>query len=285
MLAAGRRAIRPEILPLRVGPQRAMVSPAGKADPLPHDLRILCWNVHKCVGGLDRRYDPARTAAVIAAAAPDVVLMQEVAQNGRRYRGERQIDVLGDALGMPHRAFFVNVRFGPRRGEYGNAILSHAPIASSHNLDLTLPDKKARSVLHAELRLTTSAGHGRTLHVFNLHLGLSEAERREQLRRFLRSRALLAIHADTPVLIAGDFNDVYGSLGKKLLAPFGFRGPARPLRTFPAWAPIRALDSLWVRGNVDVLKLERLRCPGARTASDHVPLLAELRLHAAARHA
>lgn len=247
---------------------------------MPLTVRILCWNVHKCVGGLDRRYDPARTAAVIATADPDVVLMQEVAQNGRWYRHERQVDVLGDALGMAHRSYFVNVRFGPRRGEYGNAILSKAPIATSHNLDLTLPAKKARSVLHAELRLQNAAGRSRTLHVFNLHLGLSEAERREQLRRFLQSRALLAIHASTPVLVAGDFNDVYGSLGGQLLAPAGFRGPARPLRTFPAWAPLRALDSLWVRGDLDVLALERLRGRGTRTASDHLPLLAELRLHA-----
>ncbi len=261
-----------------------MVRAAGEGDPLPLTLRILCWNVHKCVGGLDRRYDPARTAAVIATAEPDVVLMQEVAQNGRWYRGERQVDVLGEALGMPHRSYFVNVRFGPRRGEYGNAILSHAPIASSTNLDLTLPTKKARSVLHAELRLHDDAGRTRTLHVFNLHLGLSEAERREQLRRFLQSHELRSIHADTPVVVAGDFNDVYGSLGKKLLAPVGFRGPSRPLRTFPAWAPVRALDSLWVRGDIEVLTLERLRCRGTRTASDHVPLLAELRLHAAARH-
>ncbi len=245
---------------------------------MPLTVRILCWNVHKCVGGLDRRYDPARTAAVIAATSPDVVLMQEVAQNGRWYQGERQVDVLGEALGMPHRSYFVNVRFGPRRGEYGNAILSHAPIATSHNLDLTVPGRKARSVLHAELRLRNAAGRPRTLHVFNLHLGLGEAERREQLQRFLQSRALLSIHASTPVVVAGDFNDVYGSLGKQLLAPAGFRGPSRPLRTFPAWAPLRALDSLWVRGDVDVLTLERHRGRGTRMASDHLPLFAELQL-------
>lgn len=247
-------------------------------------LRILCWNVHKCVGGIDRRYDPGRTAAVIASAAADVVLMQEVAHSGRWYRDQRQVDVLGEALGMPHRSYFTNVRFGATRGEYGNAILSRAPISSSDNLDLTLPKRKARSVLHAELRLQDDAGHSRTLHVFNLHLGLSEAERREQLRRFLESRALLAIHANTPIIVAGDFNDVWGSLGKKLLAPAGFRGPARALRTFPAWAPVRALDSLWVRGDIDVLSLERLRCARVRTASDHLPLFAEVQLHPLAPH-
>lgn len=241
-------------------------------------VRVASWNVHKCTGGLDRRHDPARTAAVLAELGADVVLLQEVAQNGRWYggHGTRQVDVLGDALGMPHRSYFVNVRFGPRRGEYGNAILSRTPIQTSENIDLTLPERKARSVLHAELRLPTEGSHTRTLHVFNLHLGLGERERREQLRRFLAFRTLQGIQQRTPVLVAGDFNDVWGTLGKRVLEPAGFVGPPRPMRTFPAWAPVRALDSLYVRGDVEVVRLERVRTPLTRAASDHLPLVTEL---------
>lgn len=247
---------------------------------LPLNLRVVSWNVHKCVGGLDRRYDPGRVAAVLASAAPDVVMLQEVAQNGRWYGNERQVDVLGDALGLPHRAYFVNVRFGPRRGEYGNALLTRLPIVSAGNVDLTVPGKKPRSVLHAELRVPAGGDHTRTLHAFDLHLGLSEAERREQLRRFLRCRPLQAIHAATPVVVAGDFNDVWGTLGRGLLVPAGFVGPPRPLRTFPAWAPVRALDSFYVRGDVVMARLERLRGRWTRTASDHAPLCAELQIAA-----
>ena len=245
---------------------------------MPLTVRLVSWNVHKCTGGLDRRHDPARTAAVLAALEPDVVLLQEVAQNGRWYGGHgvRQADVLGDALGMTHRSYFVNVRFGPRRGEYGNAILSRLPIAVTENIDLTLPQRKSRSVLHAELRLPLPDSHSRTLHVFNLHLGLGETERREQLRRFLTFRTLQGIQQRTPVLVAGDFNDVWGTLGRRLLVPAGFTGPARPLRTFPAWAPVRALDSLYVRGDVEVTRLERVRTALSRVASDHLPLFTEL---------
>ena len=248
---------------------------------MPLTLRVVSWNVHKCTGGLDRRYDPGRTAAVLAVVDPSIVLLQEVAQHGRWYREDRQVDVLGDALAMPYRSYFTNVRFGPRRGEYGNAILSRWPIASSVNLDLTLPDRKPRSALHAELRLPVSGGRTRTLHMFNLHLGLGETERREQLRRLLESDQVRSLHTVTPVLIAGDFNDVWGTLGRRVLVPAGFAGPARPLRTFPAWAPIRALDSLYVRGDVQVAHLERLQTVGARTASDHLPLLADLRVQPA----
>jgi endonuclease/exonuclease/phosphatase family metal-dependent hydrolase len=245
---------------------------------LPLTLRVACWNVHKCVGGVDRRYDPVRIASLLSTHDPDLVLLQEVAQNGRWYRSERQVDVLGELLGLTHRSYFVNVRFGPRRGEYGNAILSKTPIADSENIDVTLPGKKRRSVLHAELRLDTSPGHSRTLHVFNLHLGLGEAERREQLRRLLATQRVDNIHRDTPTIVAGDFNDVWGSLGKRLLVPAGFRGPARPLGTFPAWAPVRALDSFYVRGDCELDDLHSPRTNGARTASDHRPLFATLRL-------
>ena len=239
-------------------------------------LRLLSWNIHKCTGGIDRRYDPGRTASVIAECDPAIVLLQEVAQDGSWYRGEKQVDVLGDLLGFPHRAYFVNVRFGPRRGSYGNAILSKHPIHEAANVDLTLLGRKARSVLHAEVRVPVREGSHRTLHVFNLHLGLSERERRAQLRRFLDYLPTARLRARSPVVVAGDFNDVYGTLGQRLLAPEGFRGPARPLRTFPAWAPVRALDTFWVRGEVDVVELARAQGRGIRTASDHVPLVATL---------
>lgn len=243
-------------------------------------LRILSWNVHKCTGGLDRRYDPARTARVIADTNADVVLLQEVAENGSWYRGERQVDVLGDLLGLSHRSYFVNVRFGPRRGAYGNAVLSRHPIVATTNHDLTQPGRKARSVLHAEIRVAVRPDHTRTAHLFNLHLGLGERERRRQLVQFLASGPFARMRPSTPLVVAGDFNDVWGSLGPRLLGPAGLRTVARPLRTFPAYAPLRALDGFYVRGDVDLDSLHTVRRGPATRASDHLPLLAELTLHA-----
>lgn len=240
-------------------------------------LTAVSYNIHKCVGGLDGRYDPARIAAVLAHHAPDVVLLQEVAQNGARFPGGRQIDRLTELLGLRHVAYHVNARLGPHRGEYGNAILSRYPFTSSENVDLTIAGRKARSVLHACLRLQLPDGHTRTLHAFNLHLGLSAIERREQLRRFLSCKPFAGLDARTPIVVAGDFNDFWGRLGR-MLQPAGFRGPARAVHTFPAYAPLRPLDSLHVRGEVEVLELQRSRLQLARAASDHLPLVAQLRV-------
>ena len=61
-----------------------------------------------------------------------------------------------------------------------------------------------------------------------------------------------------------------------LLKPSGFRGSARRLLTFPAWGPLRALDSLYVRGRVKLLELHRGETQLAKRASDHRPLFADL---------
>ncbi len=237
-------------------------------------LRALTWNVHKCVGGVDRRYDAQRVADVIAHHEPDVVLLQEVAQNSKRYNGEAQVERLSELLGMRHQTFFVNVKTRGVRGDYGNAILSRFPLTQASNTSLKIAGKKERSVLHARIRVRVGR-RSRTLHVFNMHLGLSGMERKIQLRRFLEQRPFKGLDERTPILVGGDFNDVWGTLGR-LLEPKGFRGPTRPLPTFPAFAPVRALDSLYVRGALELVRVERSRLQLARQASDHLPLIADL---------
>lgn len=244
-------------------------------------LRVLTWNIHKCIGGVDRRYDPARVAEAIAQLDPHVVLLQEVDEGARRSNGDRQVDLLGEALGYDHRTWFpnVNVRGG---GEYGNAILSRFPIVETRNIDLSVPYKKRRSVLHAICRVRTH-GLDRTLHLYNMHLGLAQYERRLQLRSFLDSHPFRHLDGHTPVVVGGDLNDVWGSLGR-LLLPAGFRGVEKKPRTFPAWAPLRPLDAIYVRGDVELAGLSRGETELARRASDHRPLLAEVEVHPHAPH-
>ncbi|MEZ5977914.1 MAG: endonuclease/exonuclease/phosphatase family protein [Planctomycetota bacterium] len=240
-------------------------------------LRVLTYNVHKCVGGVDRRYDPERVAAVIAHHEPDVVLLQEVARGTSRFRHDEQIEVLGDLLGMRHRAYAVNVRKYGNGGEYGNGILSRFPLYRVENTMVTIPPKKARSVLHARCRVRTSIGRSRSVHLFNMHLGLSGIERKLQIKKFVASHPFAGLDGRTPVVVGGDLNDVWGTLGR-YFSPYGFRGRAEPLRTFPAIAPMRALDSLYVRGDLVIEQVARSRFEAARHASDHLPLIADLQL-------
>src|SRR5579859_4419234 len=139
-------------------------------------LRVLSYNIHKCIGGVDRRYDPTRVVEVIHKLDPDVVMLQEVDDGVPRSNHDRQVDVLGEHLGMRYRTWFpnVDVRGG---GRYGNAILSRYPIVESTNIDLTIRFKKRRSVLHAVCRVRHD-DVDRTVHLFNMHLGLAGYERK-----------------------------------------------------------------------------------------------------------
>jgi endonuclease/exonuclease/phosphatase family metal-dependent hydrolase len=239
-------------------------------------LRVLSYNIHKCIGGLDRRYEPMRVADVIRRLDADVVLLQEVDAGVTRSNRDHQVDVLGDMLDMRHRTWFpnVDVRGG---GHYGNAVLSRFPIIESRNIDLSLRFKKKRSVLHGVIRVRQH-DIDRTVHVYNMHLGLARYERKIQLARFLDSHPFQTLHHDTPVVVGGDLNDVYGRLGE-LLEPAGFRGIENRPRTFPAWGPLRALDAIFVRGAVDYLGLSRCDSELARRASDHRPIVADVQLH------
>ena len=238
-------------------------------------LRVLSYNIHKCIGGVDRRYEPSRIVEVIRKLDADVVMLQEVDAGVKRSNGDRQVELLGDQLGLRYHTWFPNVEVRGG-GQYGNAILSRYPLIESTNIDVTLRFKKRRSVLHGVLRVRHD-DVDRTVHVFNMHLGLARYERKRQLEMFLSSQPFAHLHHDTPVVVGGDLNDVYGGLGQ-LLVPSGFRGIERRPLTFPAWGPMRALDAIFVRGAVDLQKLVRCDSDLARRASDHRPLVAEVKL-------
>lgn len=238
-------------------------------------LRVLTWNIHKAIGGVDRRYRPDRVAEVLHHYQPDLVLLQEVDEGVRRSEFHRQVDLFGEACGFPHRKFGPNVRV--RQGRYGNATLSRWPIRNSDNVDLTIPPKKRRGALYTRIRIRRDSG-SRTIKVFNLHLGLAGYERKRQLRNFLASQPFARLHQRTPVVVGGDFNDVWGSLGEKLLGPAGFLRAGGLIHTYPAFLPVRPLDGLWVRGDIQPERCFRSRLGLAREASDHLPLVADFRV-------
>lgn len=238
-------------------------------------VTVVSWNIHKGIGGLDRRYRPERVIDVLTHYAPDFVFLQEVDEGARRSRRHRQVDLIGEALGMRHRVYGPTHRLRYRRGHYGNAILSRWPLFDTHHLDLTIGTRKRRGAIYARTRVR----HGdatRTVALYNLHLGLAGSERVLQLKRFLESHPFQGLHHRTPVILGGDFNDVWATLGPRLLEPAGFRRAGPLHRTFPAYMPARPLDAVFVRGDLRVYGSNTSRLDAARQASDHLPLIVEV---------
>ncbi len=239
-------------------------------------VRVVTWNIHKGIGGMDRRYRLERTVEVLREIAPDVALLQEVSDDLPRSQFHDQAEMLAEALGMPHLAFHPEHRFD--MGGYGNAVLSKWPLFEQHHVDLTIGRRKRRGLLQVRARVPTADG-SRTLVIHNTHLGLAGSERGQQLERFLSSPPFRGLHEETPVVVGGDLNDVWGTLGPDFLVPRGFRRAGPLQNTFPAALPIRPLDALFVRGNVAVQRAAHpVRTSLCRKASDHLPLVVDLSL-------
>jgi len=80
-------------------------------------------------------------------------------------------------------------------------------------------------------------GRPRPVHVFNLHLGLAGFERLWQLTRFFADSPFAGLAPGAPVIVGGDFNDVWGRIGRTFFEPAGFHVPERPARTFRPGLP------------------------------------------------
>jgi endonuclease/exonuclease/phosphatase (EEP) superfamily protein YafD len=99
-----------------------------------------------------------------------------------------------------------------------------------------------------------------------------------QLAKLLRSDVIRRTHRHTPLLVGGDYNDVWGTIGKRIMQPAGFAAAGKRIRTFPAALPMRALDHIFYRGDVKMHHVFAPRTQLARQASDHLPLVADFEL-------
>jgi endonuclease/exonuclease/phosphatase family metal-dependent hydrolase len=238
-------------------------------------FRVVTYNIHKGIGGLDRRYRPERIVETLTQYEPDIVLMQEVDDLVPRSRCDCQVELFADALDLKYYAFQRNVKL--KRGHYGNAILSRFPLADVQNIDLTIPLKKRRRALLAHCKLRYN-GHQRSLLIGNVHLGLAGFERKIQLRRILEAEVVQHTQRRTPTIIAGDYNDVWGLLGKQIMQPAGFATVGKSIRTFPAAFPVQGLDRMFYRGDLNADHAFASRSKIAREASDHLPLVVDFQL-------
>jgi endonuclease/exonuclease/phosphatase family metal-dependent hydrolase len=238
-------------------------------------LRLLTYNIHKGIGGIDRRYRPERIIETIGHYEPDIVFLQEVDDGVPRSRLDCQVECIGEALGFEHRAFQRNVKL--TKGHYGNAILSRFPLTETWDVDLTIRLKKRRQALVAKAHVHAQ-GHTRTLFLSNVHLGLAGFERVIQLGRLLASEPWQHTRRDTAALIGGDFNDVWGSLGRRIMQRQGFACASGKSRTFPAYRPLRSLDAIYYRGGLHLQSTFVGHTAVARQASDHLPLISDFAL-------
>ncbi len=236
-------------------------------------MRLLSYNIHKGIGGRDRRYNINRVIDVIEAEQPDLICLQEVDHNVRRSRYHDQPQLLAKHFCAVAHLRQTTVRL--KTGGYGNVILSRWPFRSMHQISLRLNAKKPRG---AQLVVVDSPeGPFQLVH---WHLGLAEKERHWQVNHLL-SHPLFRESGDLPILIAGDCNDWRNTLAKGPFARHGFSQVTAPIsrfRSFPAYFPMGSLDKAFCRGQLVVHAARVVRTALAKRASDHLPLVIDFNL-------
>ncbi len=240
--------------------------------------RILTYNVHRCLG-TDGQLSPARIADVIAAYEPDVVALQEVDVGRARTGGVDQAGAIAQALGM-HVHFHASMRI--HQEEYGNAILTRRP---SHLVKAeALPGLAKKPALEPRGALWASVNlSGTDVQVINTHLGLRRHERLAQIDALLGPHWLGHRACREPVILLGDFNASPRSRAYRRLTSHLWDAQAtsplpRPRATFPSRLPILRIDHVFVSRSIRVQRVETVRTPLARVASDHLPLLVEFQI-------
>jgi endonuclease/exonuclease/phosphatase family metal-dependent hydrolase len=237
-------------------------------------IRIATYNVHKC-RGLDGRVRPERIAEVLGEIDADILALQEVISAPDRRGGEDHAGWLAEEMGLK----FVLGETRRRNGRpYGNLLLSRYSIRAVANYDISAPGREPRGCLRVDLGMD----HNTVLHVFNVHLGTSYFERRHQARRLIGPSILGHPWLHGPRIVLGDFNEWTKGLATRLLAArlktVNIREHIGRRRTYPGVLPLLNLDHIYFDKYFEVKKLELHRTPTALVASDHLPLVAELRL-------
>ncbi|MBW1601659.1 endonuclease/exonuclease/phosphatase family protein [Streptomyces sp. JJ66] len=232
-------------------------------------IRLLSYNVRSM------RDDAGALARVIRASAPDVVCVQEAP---RFFRWRKAVARLARATGLTY------VTGGATA--CGPMILAALRATVEHTEDVLLPRTPGlhqRGFATAVLRF----GQHARLSVVSCHLSLQREERYAQAGLLLDR---LAATEPLPAVAAGDLNErPNGRAFRRLTARLDDGWALRPWggeHTSPARDPYQRIDAVLSHG-VEVLGcgvpsgLPGISDAALRAASDHLPVLAALRVPAA----
>ena len=225
-------------------------------------IRVASYNLHKC-RGLTGPHAPERNLAVIAAMRPDIIALQEV-----DFRFGARPEALPRAL-IQDQTGLVPADISRPSGEnslgwHGQTILLRPELAQNAVVRrLPLPGLEPRGALALRLPGLTIIG---------VHLGLVRSSRRAQLARISAQAARIA---DDNIVLMGDFNEWHDERGLESLA--GFRVIA-PGPSYPAPLPRFRLDRIAMSRHLELLRHGVFSGAGARGASDHLPIWAEIAL-------
>jgi endonuclease/exonuclease/phosphatase family metal-dependent hydrolase len=223
---------------------------------------------------MDGKHSPERIAEVIGSVAPDVVCLQELDLRRAKTLRADQSRLIADHLGMTFE-FHPTVK---REDEhFGDAVLSKHPMrlvraTTFPPVPRPIPNER-RGAVWVEIAMGSESWQ-----IINTHFGLGREERRLQAKHFATEWIAKAMPG--PLVVCGDLNSRPGSyvhrlLGSDVMDVHRSSGTRRR-RTFSTRFPLICLDYIFATPEVRVHRVEVVRTPLSRIASDHFPIVADL---------
>lgn len=250
-------------------------SHAEAADP-PHQLRVLCYNVHWCKG-TDGKYDVARLADVINKAKPDLVALQEVDVGVKRSGRVHDVRELSKLTGLA-------ARFGPTQhyegGLFGNAVMTNLPIldVAIHPLPYTESTAERTTYPRGAIAVTMQGPDGIPVRFVSTHFQHNVPEDRVAEAKAI-NKLFAADNDGLRTILAGDMNAIPDAEPiTELLKKWTNAIDEAATPTAPATKPRSRIDYVFYRNTSHFRVIESKVIPES-IASDHRPVLAVLELN------
>ncbi len=245
---------------------------APKAEAI--SVRVMTYNVHGCMGR-DGKVSPNRIARIISRHNPDIVCLQELDTRHTAHQAE----IIAQKLEM---TFEYHSSLAIKTGTRGNAVFSRFPMRLAKNGILPhmprSPHLEPRGALWVEIDFC-----GKKIQLVNTHLSLSPAEGLMQMEALLGPEWMAAPSFSGPAMLCGDLNAMPGSkicrrAGQFLKnAQMSLEGH-QVLKTLPSYRPIGSVDHVFVSPRLEVVSIDVPNTRLERIASDHLPLIAEIKI-------
>jgi endonuclease/exonuclease/phosphatase family metal-dependent hydrolase len=238
---------------------------------VPTTFRVMTYNIHHGEG-LDRKVDLRRIADLIKREQADIVALQEVDKGVKRTSKRDLPAELASLTGMTC-VFSNNFHF--QEGEYGNAVLTRFPVKQWTNTHYKmLRPGEQRGILQLVLDV-----HGRELVFMDTHIDF-RGDDTERLMNAAEIKEIVRQNRGRPIILCGDFNDTPTSRTHDRIAEDFVDAwsavEAGSGFTIPAEKPAKRIDYIWIGKDGPLVPLKAWVPESA--ASDHLPLVAELRL-------
>jgi len=238
----------------------------------PTKITVMTYDINYGMG-MDNIYSLSRIAKIIRSGAPHLVILNEVDYKTKRGFNDEQARRLAADLGME---FTFARNYEIDSGWTGNAILSKFPIEFAENKVFKHGyAQETKSLLHIIIKTGND-----NIHLFGTELSADTAISSIQAEELVDF--VFEWDDNNPIVVGGNFglspdhkliNEMtyyYSDVGA-YIQPEGF--------TYPSYAPGKRIDYLFANKYALPVEVSVLDNELTRVASDHLPLVAQFKIH------